>query len=115
LVAVVTSPQPAAAQKKAAPKAPRVYAYRVQIRQPGWRVVAVVPDGIGAARAVAARYRARGFSTQVKHYRTRAVVRARMPRWHTRAVVVNPAVAQGLARLGIAQGFQTRIVPIRIH
>jgi hypothetical protein len=80
------------------------------VRQPKWRPITVAPNR-QAALGIKQNLVRQGFVVQLRANRAGQVaVRARMPRWHNRAVVNNRPQAQTLAHVLRSQGWQARVM-----
>jgi len=92
-----------------APTRTNVKLYRVQIRAPFWQPMGVAPNHT-ASRAIRHTLGRQGWHTRARTNRAGQVaIIARMPGWHTRAWVTNPAMAQQAGAYLRAQGYQVRV------
>jgi hypothetical protein len=108
---VEASPAAALASKVSAAAlsaAPRGHRYIVQFRQIHWQK-ARRPNA-ATATALANVLMARGFQVRVRQTGSHYTVAARLPNWHTIGVTLNPAYADFVRRVLIAQKWQSRIV-----
>jgi hypothetical protein len=112
--AALRAQQPKAGAK-AAPKPSRraaaPHVYKVQARNPHWHTSGVTTRP--AALAAARRLRSQGWTARVKARAGKAVVRYRMTRWHTRAVVTGKARANAVAGALRARQFQARVLTVK--
>ena len=104
-------PKAARAAKKAPRRVAAAHLFKVQVRNPRWH--ATGPMTRPAARAAARRLKARGWTVRVRARGAAAVVRYRMLRWRTRAVVAGHARAHRVANVLRARGFQARVLQIK--
>jgi hypothetical protein len=88
----------------------RAKIYKVQVRSPLWRAVAVAPNPV-AASVVKSTLKRQGWNVQTRpNVAGQVAIRARMMSWRTRAILANPTTAVQAAAFLQAQGFQVRVL-----